>query len=418
MAPAGAVLPLSAEDQAILALESERVAGHTCKVVVVGNGAPGLEALRATVDERLALAPELTRRLGGTTAAPAWVHDERFDVAAHIVPAGREGLLDRSGLEEAVASIFEQRLDRTRPLWRIDVLNLSDGGAALVWRLHHALADGTTAMRLARAVLWDEHAESARPAAHPAADNARRRAHLARVVERELASSRERSPFDGRIGRRRRIALARVALGPLHDAAKRLDGATVNDAVLAVVAGALRRWVQHHHGPLGELRVRVPVSMHHEGEDAGNRDSFFSLALPLNEADPVVRLRAAHAATAERKADRDAQEMDHLLRALAGVSPRLERFCERLVDSPRRFALSVSNVPGPAGQLSVLGAPVHSVHSLAEIGERHALRVAVISVAGELCFGLCADPAIVDGLQEMSAGIVAEARSLVEAAAG
>lgn len=416
-APAGAALPLSAEDQAILALESETVAGHTCKVVVVANGAPGLEALRAAVNKRLGSAPELTRRLGGTSSEPAWVHDERFDVAAHVVPAA-EGPWDRSGLDEAVARIFEQRLDRARPLWRIDVLNLSDGGAALVWRLHHALADGTTAMRLARAVLWDEDAQPARPAAHPEADNARRRAHLARVVERELASTREGSPFDGRIGRRRRIAFARVALGPLHDAAKRLDGATVNDAVLAVVAGALRRWVQHHHGPMKELRVRVPVSMHHEGEDAGNRDSFFSLALPLNEPDPVVRLRAAHAATAERKADRDAQEMDHLLRALAGVSRRLGRFCERLENSPRRFALSVSNVPGPAGRLSVLGAPVKSVHTLAEIGERHALRVAVVSVAGELCFGLCADPAIVDGLQEMSAGIEAEARALVEAAAG
>ncbi|MDQ3721315.1 MAG: WS/DGAT domain-containing protein, partial [Actinomycetota bacterium] len=211
-------------------------------------------------------------------------------------------------------------------------------------------------------------------------------------------------------------AFASVPLRELHDAAKRLAGATLNDAVLAVVAGALRCWLQRHHGQLGRVRIRVPVSLHEEGDDAGNRDSFFSVSLPLNEPDPVARLRAAQAATAVRKADHDAEQMDHLLRALGGISPRLGRFCARLEDSPRRFALSVSNVPGPPAPVTVLGAPVESVHSLAEIGERHALRVAVVSMAGRLGFGLCADPAIVEGLGEMAAGVEAEAEALVRAA--
>lgn len=66
----------------------------------------------------------------------------------------------------------------------------------------------------------------------------------------------------------------------LHDAAGTIDCAPLNDAVLAIVAGELRRWVEHHHGALGAVRVRVPVSLHHEGDDAGNRDSFFSVGLP------------------------------------------------------------------------------------------------------------------------------------------
>ena len=411
-----AAIPLGAEDRAILALESDTVAGHTCKVIGMGPGAPGVEALRKAVADRLAAAPELTRRLGGTADEPAWVPDEDFDVSEQIVES--DEALEPGGLNEAIARIFEQRLDRSRPLWRIDVLNLRDGGTALVWRLHHALADGMTAMRLARTVLWDEEAAPPRPASHARADEGRRRAHLGRVLEREFAGSRTRSPFDGRIGRRRRIALAREPLGPLHDAAKRLDGSTVNDAVLTVMGGALRRWLEHHHGALGKVRVRVPVSMHHTGDHAANRDSFFSLALPLNEPDPVARLRATHAATAKRKADHDAEELDRVMRGLAGISPSLERFCERLEASPRRFALSVSNVPGPAGRLSLGGAPVSWVHSLAEIGEHHALRASVVSVGGQLCFGLCADPAIVDDLDEMAAGIGAEAQSLIEASRG
>ena len=86
---------------------------------------------------------------------------------------------------------------------------------------------------------------------------------------------------------------------------------------------------------------------------------------------------------------------------------------ERIERNPRSFALSVSNVPGPREPVSVLGAPVESIHSIAEIGERHALRVAVVSLAGELHFGFCADPAIVDGLDAMAAGVELEAAELV-----
>jgi hypothetical protein len=159
--------------------------------------------------------------------------------------------------------------------------------------------------------------------------------------------------------------------------------------------------------------VKVPVSLHHEGDDAANHDSFFSLALPLNEPDPVTRLRAVHAATTVRKSDRDAEEMDTLMRELSRVSPRLERFCDRLEQTPRRFALNVSNVPGPRSPVSVLGASVKTVHALAEIGEHHALRVGVVSVADKLCYGFCADPAIVDDLREMAEGVEAEASALI-----
>lgn len=413
-------VPLAEEDRAILALESDTVAGHVCKVVVC-SAPVDLEALRARVAEGLSEAPLLTCRLGEAGGAPAWVPSEGFDLTEHVRATAAEASIPRPGLPEEVARLFEHHLDRSRPLWEIDAAALEGGGSVLVWRIHHALADGTAAMRYARLLLWDSEviqpAETAkRPHGAAAADDARRRDHLARFIRREFAESRHRSPFDGRIGRRRRIALASVQLGTLHDAAKALDGATLNDAVLAVVAGAVGRWVEATHGSLGAVRVKVPVSLHREGDDAGNRDSFFSLSLPLNERDPVRRLAAVHAATAERKAERDAETMDSLLRGLSRVSPRLEAFAERAVRNPRRFALNVSNVPGPRRPVSVLGVPVEELYSIAEIGRRHALRISVVSLCDSLQFGFCADPAIVEGLETMAAGVATEAEALVAAA--
>ncbi|UGS34791.1 wax ester/triacylglycerol synthase domain-containing protein [Capillimicrobium parvum] len=410
-------IPLTPEDVAILALECQTIAGHTCKVVRVA-GEPDLEALRASIAQRIHAAPLLTRRLGGSGEAPAWVPDTSFDLSAHVVPVPVDAPLDEAELRLEVARLFEQRLDRSRPLWRMDVAPTDGGGMAIIWRIHHALADGTAAMRYAQALLWDPaegeaaSAAAAKVTAQHAADEERRRGHLAGFMRREFARSRTRSPFDGEVGTRRVVAFASVPLRELHDAARALADATLNDAVLSIVAGALRRWIEHHHGALGTVRVRVPVSLHHEGDDAGNRDSFFSVALPLNEADPIARLKAVHTATLERKIDHDAETMDELMRDLAKISPRLERFAARVEQSPRRFAVNVSNVPGPRTPVTVLGSPLDTLHSIAEIGERHALRVAVVSACGRLGFGFCADPSIVEDLEEMARGVEIEAAIL------
>ena len=411
----GAV-PLEPADRAILDLECGTIAGHTCKVIRLGRPGPGLEEIRSRVAERIDSVPTLSMRLGGAADAPAWVPWDDFDPRTQVV--GLEGPLTDSTLAAEVARLFEQRLARDRPLWQIHVGEQAGGGAVLIWRIHHALADGTAAMRFATALLFDREldqsgaATAARANDHSHPDEVRRRRHLVSFIDREFGESIRRSPFDGRIGTRRTIAFASVDLGALHDAARELEGATVNDAVLSLVAGALRRWVEHHHGSLGGIRVRVPVSLHHEGDAAANLDSFFSLRLPLNVADPRQRLRRIHAATARRKADHDAEELEELMRELGSVSPRMRAFCDRLEASPRSFALSVSNVPGPRLPVRVLGAPVDAIHSIAEIGSRHALRIAVVSLADRLHFGLCADPALVDDLDAMADGIEAEAAAL------
>ncbi len=426
---------LSAEDLGILALENETVAGHTAKVIMV-RGSLDLDQLRSSVAARLPGAPLLRMRLAERDGDPWWVPDPQLDVHAHVVQADQSAAAGDAGFRAVVAGIFAQHLDSSRPLWRIDVIpRLADGGSALIWRIHHALADGMTAMRMASAVLWDEESTSrpraAGPARRPPARGQatqHRFAGLSSAV-REAPQPWLRSPFDGHIDGRRSVAFTTAGLDPLRQAAHAAGGATVNDAVLTVLAGGLRRWLEAHHGHLGEVRVKVPVSLHHQppesgeqppgpgegGAGPGNRDSFFCLDLPLGPADPLERLAVIHQATRARKAGHDAQHLDALMHELGRV-PRLGQFAQRVLAHPRSFALNVSNVPGPRHRVRVLGAPVTAMYSLAEIGEQHALRVAVVSLAGTLNFGLVADPTLVDGVDGLAAGVQSEAAALAACA--
>jgi hypothetical protein len=362
-------VPLSREDRSILDLEQGPVRGHTCKIIrLPGAGSlPITGALRDSISARIAEAPLLLRRLGGTTQRPVWEPVPGVDIDQHVVDGTRTAPLDRAAFRAEVARLFSERLDRSRPLWRLDVVGpLEDGGSALV----------------------------------------------SGFLARELGRADAPSPFDGEITSEREVAFVSMPLRRLHDAARAHDRATVNDALLSVVTGGMRRWLQRRHGPLGDIRVRVPVSLHAAGDAAGNRDSFFHLTVPMHEQDPVARLAAIHAETALRKAEHDAETMDEVLRELARISPGLAGLAEQVELSPRSFAVSISNVPGPATAVSVLGVPVASMHALAEIRQRHALRVAAISLGDGLHIGLCADPTIVPGVDELAEDIAAEGDAL------
>ena len=420
--------PLSAEDLSILALENGTVVGHTGKVIVL-DGELSAAELRASIASRVAATSELRRRLVDGAAGPSWVIgslDLEDHVRAHTSPAP----LDDAALRGSVATLFAQRLDRTRPLWRMDILPaLNDGRSAVVWRMHHALADGETCARLACEVLWDTApqpesgpAHAVPPAAPVAAPRIRDRAAHARVLLREAPHVWNGSPFDGRIGARRSVAFATADLDGLHRAAKATHGATVNDALLSVVAGGLRHWLEERHGHLGSVRVKVPVSLHglpEPGEpgQAGNRDSFFCVDLPLGPGGPLERLEAIRRATRSRKDGHDAERIDALMRDLGRASPRLRQFAERVLAHPRSFAVNVSNVRGPRRPVTLLGRPVRSLHSVAEIRPRHALRIAVMSLANAVSFGLCADPTLLEGVDRLAAHMEEEAASLVASAA-
>jgi len=229
------------------------------------------------------------------------------------------------------------------------------------------------------------------------------------TIRRELHPLRGRSPFDAAIGRRRVVALASHDLEEVHRAAHAAgDGITINDVLLSLVAGGLRRWLLDRHGSPGPLRAQVPVSMHRAGEAPGavpNRDSFINVGLPVDEADPVRRLRAVAAQTRARKAAHDADELYALFADVGHVSKGLFRLAHRLASNPHVFALSISNVRGPTGDLYFAGGQLRELYSLAEIAPHHALRVSALSVGGRLSVGICADADAVPNAPVLVSGV-------------
>jgi diacylglycerol O-acyltransferase / wax synthase len=414
---------LSAEDARILALESGTVRGHTCKVIVIA-GERSAEQVRAHLEERLGAVPRLMQRLDPGAGPPAWIDDPGFSLERHVTD---RGALDDVGLRRLVGTAMATPLDRDRPLWAMDVVSpLAGGRTALVWRIHHAVADGMTAMRMARELLLEGPAEE-RPASrqgpgerppHRMASAVRTAAHMPRSLRRELGRRAIPSPLDRRVGPHREVAFVDAPLEELrrigHAAPER---ATVNDVVLSAVGGGLRGWLGRLGAPSEGLRVKVPVSLHQPGEpDTANRDSFMVVDLPLEQDDPLARLVAVARETRRSKQRHEAQTLDAFFRDLSHLSSSLKRHADHWAMSPRVFTLNVSNVPGPRGPQSVLGAPLLELHTLAEIAHGHALRVAIVSASGRISFGLCADPDAIEGLDLIAEGIGREIDLLGEAA--
>ena len=195
------------------------------------------------------------------------------------------------------------------------------------------------------------------------------------------------------------------------------EGVTVNDVVLATIAGGLRRWLE---GGGSSIRVQIPVSLHSrdEGEgQLGNRDSFLNVDLPLAEPDALARLLAVNTETSVRKLDHDAQTLYDFFHAIGRFRPLYEGVT-RLTSGPREFALSVSNVPGPRERPSILGHEVTGFVSFAEPADRHALRVSVVSLGGELAFGLCSDPDSIAALDDLAAALDDSVAELEQACGG
>ncbi len=453
---------LSGEDTRILRLESAAIAGHTMKIAVIESGSGErpvtVERLRARVESRLGALPRARRRLAPTPlgiATPVWVDDEGFEIAAHV-RAAPVALTDRAALIEFAGETMAERLDHSGPLWCIDVVGPDgDGQTALVIRIHHCLADGVTAVRMLSALLWDADSDhdaetpppwSPRPApgkAHLLAAGAtsrlrglggavaggargvisparwRRAGHeiaaLPATIRRELWPLGADTAFDRSIGAAREVAFTACRLEDL----KRIEhaagpGVTINDVVLAMIAGAIRGWLETHDEPIEGMRVQVPVSMHHRDErpgELGNRDSFMFCDLPVAEPDPRRRLEAINAETRIRKAEHDPAELYSFFHTLSHIRP-LYRYASELASGPREFALSVSNVPGPRLPVRVLGADVTELYSVAEPADRHALRASAVSLAGRMGFGFCTDPGAVPGIAGLADGLDASLEEL------
>jgi diacylglycerol O-acyltransferase / wax synthase len=467
------VQQLTGLDAAFLAMETDSVFGHVGSVVVLDpSTAPEpltLERLTALIERRLHLIPPFRRRLVTVPFGldqPYWIEDPDFDLEYHV----REIALPEPGndrqLAYQAARLHARPLDRRRPLWEIYLIHGLEGGRKAVYsKVHHAAIDGVSGNDILAAVLdltpegrpdddvppWecDEEPGAARMLAKSAVSLAGHPLRAARmtygiarslptlatspvrprlpVVDRLLRRDEKavlssaglrapRTPFNRPVGPHRRWAFCTVPLDDVK-AVKKAAECTVNDVVMALSTGALRRWlIEHEALPSGPLVAAVPVSVRTDDQQGqgGNRVSTMMAPLPTHLADPLDRLRACHLAMQAAKQQHGALPADLLadvtqfaMPALAGQAARAAARV-RLVERVNPFNLIVSNVPGPPIDLYYAGCKIVAYYPLSAIADGQGLNITVMSLAGGMHFGLIADRELVPDVDRMAQYLVDE----------
>ena len=217
-----------------------------------------------------------------------------------------------------------------------------------------------------------------------------------------------RSPLNVKIGRDRRIAWARTDLDRLKRARDIAEGSTVNDVLLSVAAGALRRYFEGRGDKAPDYLVAlVPVSIRRPDEkgELGNRISTIMVRLPLAEPDPRRRLEQLRDETRRLKESDNARAASLLIEATGWAPPTINRLLARGMARPLVFNLVVSNVPGPQRPLYLLGRPIKEIYPFVPLSpQNHALSIGMISYDGRVFFGLAGDRDVVADLDDLADG--------------
>ena len=456
---------LTSVDAQFLALESPRQSGHVGALAVLDpSTAPGgrfeLDDLQGLLAERLPLLPPMRWKLIEVPLGldyPYWCDDSDFDLDFHVrelalpVPGTNEKLADQ------VARIVARPLDRARPLWELYLIHgLENGRVGILSKIHHAVIDGLSGAEI-MSVLFDlepEGRELPKPApsfeegrpgelgmlmrglaglpryparmlrslpnalpnldetafsAIPGAGTmARASDELLRTVRGpreggELERSNHRAPrtsFNGRVSPHRRFVFGRLSLDEVK-AVKDEHGCTVNDVVVSICAGAVRRWlVEHKELPREPLIAQIPVSVRTEAQQGtyGNRIMLMRAPIFTNVADPVDRLRQTHEALDVMKRRHRAMPAELLQDANHFIPPavfaRAARATFALASSRRgrpSWNLVISNVPGPQIPLYCAGARLEANYPVSVITDGMGLNITVMSYCGHMDFGIVSD---------------------------
>lgn len=436
--------PLTGLDALFLHLETPETAMHVGALHLLAPPQGGARAFVAAVRRHLAgrlhLLPVFTRRLAPMPLAlanPVWVDAGAVDLRAHVCHVKLPAPGTLAQLEGTVARLHARPLDRDRPLWRMHVIEgVASGELALYTKIHHATLDGAASVALAHALLDATPKPRRLPASGPLAPSehpgtaqmlglaakltaaqagraVRKLPELARVLTSLLARSdggqaraprrsafrrAPRTSLNVSIGRARTVATLSVPLPAVLRVAERHQ-ATVNDVVLAMVSGALRRHFQSHGGlPAEPMIAAVPVSLREAGNaEATTLATMSRMGLATDVEDPLARLHAIHAGSGRTKSltrelrsviptDFPSLGMPWLFGGAAALYGRA-RLAERI---PLLANLVVSNVRGPASPLYLAGARLLTWWPLSIVEHGLGLNVTVQSYAGSLDFGVVA----------------------------
>ncbi|WP_432136756.1 MULTISPECIES: wax ester/triacylglycerol synthase family O-acyltransferase [unclassified Streptomyces] len=337
----------------------------------------------------------------------------------------------------AAGLLMERPLHRGRPPWEAHVLPGEDGVSfAVLFKFHHALADGLRALGLAAAVLdpLDLPEPRPRPTApsRRAVPDVRRLPSLVRGALSDVGRALDigASVAVSTLGTRSTAALTAAPTGTRRTAGVALDlddvhrvrktvGGTVNDVLIAVVAGALRRWLDERgDGSEGVApRALIPVSQRRPrtAHPQGNRLSGYLIRLPVGESDPLRRLAAVRTAM-DRNKDAGPGRGAGAVALLADHVPALgHRIGGPLVSQAARlwFDILVTSVPLPSLGLKLGGNPLTEVFPYAPLARGQSLAVAVSTYRGRVHFGLVADAVAVPDLERFAGALTAEVAALV-----
>jgi diacylglycerol O-acyltransferase / wax synthase len=470
---------LTGLDAAFLALETANSTGHVGGICILDpSGIPApltLARLTEVLAARLPLVPVLRRKLLTVPLGldqPYWVDDPDFDIEYHI----REIALPRPGsdaqLTEQVARLHARPLDRSKPLWEIYLITgLARRRAAVYTKIHHSAIDGASGAELltilldltpeGREVPAPERFVPARPPGYAAltalaaarlawkpVQTVRFTNELVRVLptlapalsnlvggllglnrgDGEVITTTPgrapATPFNRPITAHRRIALRSVDLDSVK-AVKNAFGVSVNDVVMAMCAGALRRWLAGRDAlPDMPLIAMIPVSVRDPaGKTAmGNKVSAMLAALPTNVDDPAERVAVVHDATKIAKAQQAAIPQGLVDQVSEFSPPALTARAARVVFATGvlhrlpPFNLCISNVPGPNVPVYLCGAKLLAHYPVSVITDGQGLNITLVGYLGRLHFGLVSCRELVPDLDALADYLVAELAVLVKAA--
>src|SRR5262245_26842789 len=454
---------LSSVDVSFLTNESSSSHMHVGAIMIFEGPPPSYEDLLEHVQSRQHLVPRFRQKLAyppAQTGRPFWIDDPTFNIEYHVRHSALPSPGSEDQLRRMAGRVFSQQLDRSKPLWELWLVQgLTRKRFAVITKTPHALVDGVSGVDIATVLFdlkpvpepadtdqdWVPHPEPASgtlvakgledllkaplraarriegAVAHPEAAARRVGQALEGVGEIgwAFANPAPKVPMNVEIGSHRRYAWVRSDLAHFKKVKDALGG-TVNDVVLAVVAGALRGWLQHRGVRIEglELRAQVPVSIRAQDEHGqlGNRLAVMRAPLPVYIGDPARRLRTVTEAMQGLKQSKQALGAEVISRFNDFAPPTLLAQAARINFSTRLFNLVVTNVPGPQIPLYVLGRELQDVFPVAFLPENHSLAIAIMSYNGGIDFGLLGDYDSMEDIELLATGLSESLQDLLDAA--
>ena len=462
---------LSFLDSSFLALESRTTHFHVAGMLVFEagelkrpDGGIDIDRVKSFIESRLHLIPRYRQHLAYVPLEryPVWVDDAHFNIDYHI----RHTSLPKPGspaqLKALMGRLSSQQLDRSKPLWELNIVEGLEGDHfAIISKIHHAMIDGISGVDL-MAVLLNvaptESFEDAKPfEPRPAPSEseliikeAARRAgrvtaalrsvqtltddvqtmalqgaRRVRAIRNSLGSGwlsqASMTPLNGTIGPNRRFGTLSTHLDEVKEVKNSLGG-SVNDVILATVAGGVRRYLRAHNVDLDgiDFRVMAPVSVRSPSQRGtlGNQVAMWIVSMPVGEAGAAARLEYVQAETMKLKMTDQALGAASLVQMSSGAPSTLVSMASRLATGARPFNMTVTNVPGPQFPMYLLGAKLIRQYPLVPLWHGHGVGIALFSYDGEICWGFNADYDVMEELDGFVAAVEESFQELLAVARG